>query len=72
VSHFIENDELACIARLRELLSYMPGNNAEDPPIGTTQDPADRAEAALDSIVPVESNKPYDINKIILGVVDVG
>ncbi len=70
VAQFIENDELACIARIRELLSYMPGNNAEDPPSHATQDPPDRADEALDSIVPVESNKPYDIKKIILGVVD--
>src|SRR5947207_5285201 len=45
VSHFTEVDELACISRLRELLSFMPGNNTEDPPIKRTQDPADRADA---------------------------
>ncbi len=70
VSHFTEPDELSCIARLRELLSFMPGNNAEDPPVRPTQDPPDRAEAALDSVVPLESNKPYDIKKIINAVVD--
>src|SRR5258706_9750502 len=72
VSHFTESDELSCIERLRELLSFMPGNNSEDPPIRPTQDPADRADAALDSVVPAESNKPYDIKKIISGVVDDG
>jgi len=70
VSHFTEGDELACIARIRELLAYMPGNNAEDPPPRPTADPIDRADAALDAIVPPESNKPYDIKKIILAVVD--
>jgi propionyl-CoA carboxylase beta chain len=70
VSHFTENDELSCIARLRELLSFMPGNNAEDPPVVPTADPPDRAEEALDTIVPPESNKPYDIKKIITAVVD--
>jgi propionyl-CoA carboxylase beta chain len=70
VSHFTENDELSCIARLRELLAYMPGNNAEDPPVKPTDDPPDRADTALDSVVPVESNKPYDIKKIITAVVD--
>jgi len=70
VSHFTEGDELACIARIRELLAYMPGNNAEDPPARPTADPIDRADAALDAIVPPESNKPYDIKKIILAVVD--
>ncbi|HEY5920018.1 MAG TPA: acyl-CoA carboxylase subunit beta, partial [Kofleriaceae bacterium] len=70
VSHFTESDELTCIARLRELLSFMPGNNAEDPPLKATQDPPDRAEPMLDTVVPLESNKPYDIKKIITAVVD--
>jgi propionyl-CoA carboxylase beta chain len=72
VSHFTEVDELACIARIRELLSFMPGNNAEDPPLRATQDAVDRAEPALDHVVPPESNKPYDIKKIITAVVDDG
>src|SRR6476619_2039132 len=72
VSHFNEVDELTCIMRLRELLSFMPGNNAEDPPRKATQDPADRADEALDTVVPAESNKPYDIKKIITAVVDDG
>src|SRR5262249_34218344 len=72
VSHFTESDELTCIARLRELLSFMPSNNAEDPPILPTQDPPDRADASLDTVVPLESNKPYDIKKIINCVVDDG
>jgi propionyl-CoA carboxylase beta chain len=70
VSHFTEPDELACIMRIRELLSFMPGNNAEDPPVRPTQDPVDRTEESLDSVVPLESNKPYDIKKIITAVVD--
>ena len=72
VSHFTEPDELACIARLRELLSFMPGNNSEDPPLHPTADPPDRADAALDAVVPYESNKPYDIKKIIQATVDDG
>jgi propionyl-CoA carboxylase beta chain len=72
VSHFTEPDELACIARIRELLSYMPSNNTEDPPTRPTRDPIDRADAALDAVVPRESNRPYDIKKIIGSVVDDG
>ena len=72
VSHFTEGDELSCIDRLRELLSFMPGNNSEDPPVRPTQDPPDRDEPALDTIVPLDSKKPYDIKKIILAVVDDG
>jgi propionyl-CoA carboxylase beta chain len=70
VSHFTETDELACIARIRDLLSYMPGNNHEDPPVRASDDPPDRSDETLDSIVPLESNKPYDIKKIITAVVD--
>ncbi|HEY0192149.1 MAG TPA: acyl-CoA carboxylase subunit beta, partial [Kofleriaceae bacterium] len=72
VSHFTEPDELSCLQRLRELLSYMPSNNAEDPPLRPSQDPPDRADEALDTVVPLESNKPYDIKKIITSVVDDG
>src|SRR5262249_37929914 len=72
VSHFTEVDELACIQRIRELLSFMPGNNSEDPPQRPTQDPPDREEPAPDTVVPAESNKPYDIKKIITAVVDDG
>jgi propionyl-CoA carboxylase beta chain len=72
VSHFTENDELSCIGRIRELLAFMPSNNAEDPPHRPNADPVDRADPALDTLVPAESNKPYDIKKIILSVVDEG
>lgn len=72
VSHFNEPDELACIARLRELLSFMPSNNHEDPPARPALDPIDREVPALDAVVPLESNRPYDIKKIINGVVDDG
>jgi propionyl-CoA carboxylase beta chain len=72
VSHFTENDELSCIGRIRELLAFMPSNNAEDPPHRPNADPVDRGDPALDTLVPAESNKPYDIKKIILSVVDEG
>jgi propionyl-CoA carboxylase beta subunit len=72
VSHFTEADELACLSRIRELIAYMPSNNAEDPPNVPTSDPVDRVEASLDTVVPLESNRPYDIKKIILAVVDEG
>jgi propionyl-CoA carboxylase beta chain len=57
---------------IRELLSYLPQNNREDPPRRATQDPADRLDQALDSIVPAESNQPYDIKDVIHRVVDDG
>jgi propionyl-CoA carboxylase beta chain len=72
VSHFTETDELSCLVRIRELLSFLPSNNAQDPPVRAATDPADREDAALDSMIPQESNRPYDIKKIIHAVVDDG
>jgi propionyl-CoA carboxylase beta chain len=72
VSQFTEPNELACLARIREILAFVPPNNAEDPPVVAVGDPADRTDAALDTLVPRESNKPYDIKDIILRVVDEG
>ena len=72
VAHFAEADELSCLARIRELLAFMPGNNAEDPPGRPTADPIDRADEALDGLVPLDPNKPYDMKALITGVVDDG
>ncbi len=72
VSHFTEESELSCLSRIRELLSFMPANNAEDPPRQVTDDDPNRIERSLDTLVPLESNKPYDIKEIILRVVDNG
>jgi propionyl-CoA carboxylase beta chain len=57
---------------LRRLFSYLPLNNAEQPPFVPTDDPRDRQEAALDSLVPQDSTKPYDVHKVIQLVVDEG
>jgi propionyl-CoA carboxylase beta chain len=57
---------------IRELLTYLPQNNREDAPRRPTSDPIDRMDAALDSIVPAESNLPYDITGVIHRVVDDG
>lgn len=72
VTHFSEPDELSCLQRVRELLSFMPANNMEDPPIQTATDDPKREDEALDDLIPLESNKPYDIKKIINSVVDEG
>ncbi len=72
VTHFAEPDELTCLARIRELVSFMPANNMEDPPRLPPGDPADRTDDTLDSAVPAESNKPYDIKSIINKVIDNG
>ena len=72
VSHFECASEEECIAQLRELLSFLPSNNAEDPPRVPTQDPWDRRDAALDSLIPPNPSKPYDIKDVIRAVVDEG
>ena len=72
VAHFIAPDDRECLRMVRELLSYLPQNNREDPPPRPTSDPEDRADAELDGIVPRESNVPYDIKDIIHRVVDDG
>ena len=72
VAHFAETDELACLARIRELLSFMPSNNAEDPPARTTKDKPNRVAPELDTWVPADSSKPYDIKGIISHIVDDG
>ena len=72
VAHFITRDDPDCLALIRELLSFMPQNNREDPPRAETSDSADRRDEALQAIVPVESDQPYDIKEIIHRVVDEG
>ncbi len=59
-------------SRSSELMSFIPSNNLEDAPRRQCSDPADRADAKLDSIVPAESNQPYDIKDAIHLVVDDG
>src|SRR5581483_97258 len=72
VAHFIAPEDRECLRMIRGLLAYLPQNNREDAPLRPTDDPDDRADAALDSIVPPESNMPYDIKDIIHRVVDDG
>ena len=72
VAHFAVADDRECIALIRELLGYLPSNNLDDPPRRTTTDPVDRADAALDTLVPEQPNQPYDIHDLIGAVVDDG
>jgi len=70
VAHFTGNDEEQTIMMVRELLSFLPSNNLEDPPVKTTIDPSDRISEELDQIVPADPNKPYDMHEIIQNVID--
>ncbi len=72
VAHFAVDDDRACLALLRTLLSYMPSNNMEEPPLLATDDPPDREDTALDSLIPPSANQPYDMKELIRAVVDDG
>jgi propionyl-CoA carboxylase beta chain len=72
VAHFMAHDDQECLAMVRELLSFLPSNNLDDPPRKATQDDPARADAALDTIIPTESNQPYDMVDVIARVVDDG
>ncbi len=72
VGHFIAPDDTECLRMIRELIGYLPQNNRDDPPRRPSQDPIDRMDAALDSLVPAESNVPYDIKEAIHRIVDDG
>ncbi len=72
VAHFAADSDEHCLRLTRELLSFVPSNNLENPPFVPTNDPSDRADELLNSIVPQSSNQPYDIREIINNVVDEG
>jgi propionyl-CoA carboxylase beta chain len=72
VAHFAASSDTDCLAQMRRLLSFLPSNNAEQPPVATTSDPLDREIPELDAFVPTDPNKPYDIAKIIRWAADDG
>ena len=72
VAHFMAHNDREGIAMIRELLSFMPSNNLDDPPWRACSDPVDRADRELDTIVPAESSQPYDIKMVIERLVDNG
>ncbi|HXR35352.1 MAG TPA: acyl-CoA carboxylase subunit beta [Candidatus Binataceae bacterium] len=72
VCHLDVADDQSALIAVREMLSYMPSNNLEDPPFQAPRDDANRRDEALDAIVPENPNKPYDMREIVLRVVDDG
>src|SRR5437667_5378197 len=70
VAHFAADSEDECLALIRELMTFLPQNNAEDPPLRPTMDPVDRADPDLQTVVPDQPNKPYDIKDIVRPVLD--
>ena len=72
VAHFAADNDSDCLAQIRELLSYIPGNNAEDPPVVATTDDPKRMDDNLNTIVPEDPNLAYDMKNLIKLVVDDG
>jgi propionyl-CoA carboxylase beta subunit len=70
VCHLEAADDESALLTIRELLSYMPSNNVDDPPFRPATDDSNRRDEALDTIVPENANKPYDMREIITRVVD--
>jgi propionyl-CoA carboxylase beta chain len=70
VAHLAAPDEAAALEAARQLLGYFPANNLEHPPRIDSDDPADRMDAALDTIVPDDPQSPYDMHAVLRGVVD--
>ncbi len=70
VTHFIADDETEGVQLIRKLMSYLPQNNLEEPPLAPCDDPIDRLEDGLNSIIPENPNKPYNVKDVIYSVVD--
>lgn len=72
VAHFLDNDEEACIAKIKHLLSFLPQNNLESAPALNTQDDLNRIDVVLNDIIPENPNKAYDMKQVIFTLADKG
>ncbi|HSL17569.1 MAG TPA: carboxyl transferase domain-containing protein [Methylomirabilota bacterium] len=72
VAHFASRSDTECLAAIRRLLSFLPSNNAEQPPVASCSDPLDRELPEADTFVPSDPNKPYDITTLIRWAADEG
>src|SRR5258707_11469108 len=72
VAHFAAEDETACLDELRRLMGFLPSNNLDDAPLRPTSDPFDRMDDALNSSVPDQPTRSYDMHNVIRSVVDDG
>ena len=70
VAHFSAENDIDCILKIRELLSYLPANNMEEPPFVPTTDSPNRIDPSLDLLIPTNPNLPYDIKELIISVAD--
>ena len=72
VCHFTAENDVDCLMKVRKLVSYLPLNNAEEPPFRETEDSADRTDDALLTVIPDNPSKPYDVKDVITRIVDDG
>jgi propionyl-CoA carboxylase beta chain len=72
VAHFSVPDDRECLRLIRELLSFLPGNNVDPPPTRPTTDASNRADEALDRLIPESPNQPYDMHDLVHAVADDG
>jgi len=72
VSDLAFESDVDALVKLRRFVSYLPANNQEKPPVWPTDDPADREEMSLDTLIPSDPNKPYDMKELIIKVADEG
>jgi len=70
VAHFAVDNDRECLALIRDLLSFLPSNNLDDPPRAASEDEPDREDASLDHLVPASPNQPYDMLDLIHAVAD--
>ena len=64
------DNDVDALLKLRRFMNYLPANNKEKPPVWPTEDSAERAELSLDTIIPDDPNKPYDMKEVILKIAD--
>ena len=72
VAHFAMENEVECLQAIRTLFSYIPSNNMDDPPRVNSNDDPNRMEESLNTVVPENPNKPYDMKELIERIVDHG
>lgn len=72
VAHFSADNDIDCIMKIRELISFLPGNNMEEPPFVPTTDSPNRMDPRLEQLIPTNPNQPYDMKELINSVADDG
>lgn len=70
VAHMMADDDEQAMMMIRELLSFLPSNNMEDPPVKPITDEVSREDEKLQTLIPVDPNRPYDMKELIVSVVD--